>query len=110
MRNYSAAIAWCIACLLLQACARPAAAAPVKHSVVIEGMAYVPAVVKVKKGDRITWVNKDFFPHTVTAANRSFDSGEIATGKSWTYTVSARGKQAYVCTLHPAMKGQIVAD
>lgn len=110
MSKQTAALVWPVLCLFLQAAIPGAAAAPVTHSVIIEGMAYAPAVIKVKKGDRIAWTNKDLFPHTVTAVNRSFDSGEIAAGKTWTHVVTANGNQEYVCTFHPTMKGSFAAQ
>src|SRR3954469_2972849 len=63
MRKLMAASAWLPAFVLMHALAPVALAAPVTHTVVIDGMAYSPAVTKVKQGDRITWVNKDFFAH-----------------------------------------------
>src|SRR4051812_46127548 len=110
MRKPAAAMGCGVLCLLIQAGTPAASAAPVTHAVMIEGMAYVPAIVKVKKGDRVTWMNKDLVPHTVTAGNRSFDSGEIAVGKSWSHVVTTNGKQEYICTFHPTMKGQIVVQ
>ena len=59
----------------------------------------------VKPGERVTWVNKDLFPHTVTAAAHAFDSGSIAAGASWTYVAGKTGEYAYGCTFHPTMKG-----
>ena len=38
------------------------------HTVIIENMQYNPAQASgVHRGERIVWVNKDLFPHTVTA-------------------------------------------
>jgi len=90
--------------------ATDAYAAPSSHTVVIEGMKFVPDSIAVKAGDTVVWVNKDLFPHTATAQDRTFDSGELAANVSWKYIVSKPGKYAYVCTLHPTMKGTIVVD
>ena len=86
-----------------------AAAAPGKttHSVTIENMQFNPQDLIVHPGDRIVWVNKDLFPHTVTAANKAFDSGSIAANASWSYVAGKRGDHAYGCTFHPTMKGKI---
>ena len=54
--------------------------------------------------DTIVWVNKDFFPHTATAQDRSFDSKNIGTDKTWRYVASKDGTFAYICTRHPAIK------
>lgn len=75
------------------------------HTVVIENMQYNPPELRVHRGERIVWVNKDLFPHTVTAAAHPFDSGSIAAGASWTYVAGKTGEYAYGCTFHPTMKG-----
>jgi plastocyanin len=81
---------------------------PAEHTVTIEGMQYHPAELTVRRGDRIIWVNKDFFPHTVTADNKAFDSHSIAANASWSYVARRTGEYAYGCTLHPGvMKGRI---
>jgi plastocyanin len=77
------------------------------HTVVIENMQYNPAQLRVRRGERIVWVNKDLFPHTVTAASHAFDSGSIAANSSWTHVASKAGEYAYGCTFHPTMKGTI---
>ena len=92
------------AALLLAAGATVASAAT--HTVVIDGLKYEPEIVTAKAGDRIVWINKDPFPHTVTSAG-AFDSREIAAGKSWTYAPRKAGQYAYICTLHPTMKGTL---
>lgn len=75
------------------------------HTVVIESMTFKPQVLVVHRGDRITWINKDPFPHTVTSAAGKFDSHEIAPDASWTYVARKAGEYHYVCTLHVPMKG-----
>ena len=75
------------------------------HTVIIENMQYNPAELRVHRGERVVWVNKDLFPHTVTAAAHAFDSGSIAAGASWTYVAGNTGEYAYGCTFHPTMKG-----
>src|SRR5258708_31044922 len=82
------------------------AAAPVIHTVVIEGVKYEPETLTVKRGETVVWVNKDPFPHTVTAKG-AFDSHDIAAGKSWKYTARKAGEYAYICTLHSNMKGTL---
>ena len=85
-----------------------AAAAPAaQHTVVIEGLQYNPRELTVHRGDRIRWVNKDLFPHTVTADGKLFDSRSIAVNGSWSYVAAKRGEYAYSCTFHPTMKGAI---
>lgn len=71
-------------------------------------MRFDPQVVVVHRGDRITWINKDPFPHTVTATGGKFDSHPIAPDGSWTYVARNAGKYDYLCTLHVTMKGTVV--
>jgi plastocyanin len=80
--------------------------APRTHEVVIRAMAFEPAALSVELGDIVVWKNEDFFPHTATAAG-AFDSGSIASQGVWRYETRARGTHAYVCTLHPTMKGEL---
>ena len=84
-----------------------AAGPPAKHTVTIEATSYKPETITVKKGESVTWVNKDPFPHTATAEG-TFDSKSVAAGHSWSYVASKTGEFAYVCTLHPGMKGTLV--
>jgi len=86
-----------------------AAGGSVRHTVMIEGTKYEPATVTVKRGETVVWVNKDPFPHTVTAKG-VFDSHDIAAGKSWKYTARKAGEYAYTCTLHPNMKGTLKVE
>jgi plastocyanin len=89
-----------------------AAASPAgkTHTVIMEGVAFSPATLAVRAGDTVTWVNKDAFPHTATAQDRSFDSGEIPAARSWKMVARKAGSFAYVCTLHPGMKGTLVVE
>jgi plastocyanin len=93
--------------------ATPAIAAdtakPVTHTVAIDGTKYVPDALTVKRGDTVVWVNRDPFPHTVTAKG-AFDSRDIAAGKSWKWKAQRPGEYAYTCTLHPNMSGMLKVE
>jgi plastocyanin len=79
------------------------------HTVTMEGMRFSPETLTVKRGDRVVWVNKDFAPHTATAAG-AFDSRSVAANTSWTHVATRRGRYDYLCTLHPMMKGTLVVE
>ncbi|GAC1475116.1 MAG: hypothetical protein PVSMB7_30270 [Chloroflexota bacterium] len=71
--------------------------------------AYKPKTITVHVGQRIVFSNHSDASHTVTANKaRTFDSGNIATGKSWTFTAKHAGVFAYHCVYHPLMHGKIV--
>jgi plastocyanin len=78
------------------------------HTIVMEGVGYQPAKITVNVGDKVVWANKDPFPHTATAVDKTFDSREIAAAKTWTYTAKKKGTFEYICTYHPTMKGTLV--
>ena len=94
---------WAALCLALShdVCA---SGKPVIHTIVIEGVKFEPGTLTIQRGDVVIWINKDPFPHTVTAAG-TFDSHSIAVGHSWKWVARKTGQFAYACTLHPNMKG-----
>jgi len=95
--------------VFIAALAASGAAAAAETTVVMDGVKYEPATVTVKRGATVSFVNKDPFPHSVTAQGK-FDSKEIAPGKTWKYKAAKPGKYDYICTLHPNMKGTIVVE
>jgi plastocyanin len=98
----------CLAVFAALLPAGPACAAPVTHTVVIEGMAFKPAILRVKAGDTIVWLNSDLVPHTVTAAAQRIESGDVAMDKSWRWRAMKPGTIDYVCRFHPMMRGHVV--
>jgi len=73
----------------------------------ISNMQFQPAEISVKKGDTITWTNKDMVAHDVTEQpNSTWTSGPLATGKSW--QMVARQSGDYYCSIHVVMKGRIM--
>lgn len=69
-------------------------------------MKFVPERIEVAVGETVTWTNRDFVPHTVTAPG--IESGDLAEGKSWSMVAKQKGEIAYICRLHPVMKGVLV--
>lgn len=104
----------CSLCWLLLAGVVPAGAlaAPrgAVHTIVIDGMLFVPAALTVKAGDTVVWKNRDAFPHTATSSTKGFDSKAIGPGRSWKFRPSRRGQFGYQCTLHQSMKGVLTVE
>ena len=71
-------------------------------------MKFVPERLEVAAGDRVTWVNRDFVPHTVTAKEAGVESGDLKENASWTWTAREKGEMPYICRLHPVMKGTVL--
>jgi plastocyanin len=69
----------------------------------------MPARVEVEAGTSVTWENRDSAPHTATAADeKTFDTKVLNKGKSKAVTFDKAGEYAYICDLHPFMKGTVV--
>jgi plastocyanin len=77
------------------------------HRVAIEGMKYAPETLEVAPGDTVTWTNRDFLPHTVSAG-KAIESGTIDANGSWKYVARQKGEFDYICRLHPGMRGRLV--
>ena len=93
-----------------QTTAKPTAASS-QHptrTVLIQGFRFRPAQITVKRGTRVTWINKDMTKHTATASNGAFDSGVLRPGQSYSHTFKTAGKQGYHCEIHPFMRGSVV--
>lgn len=97
---------------VLAAYVHAAHSAPTVHTIVIDGMRFIPHTVEVKRGDTVVWRNKDPFPHTATVTGAEPKGGpaspSIAAGASWTYKATKPGSYPYLCTLHTTMMGLLV--
>jgi plastocyanin len=79
-------------------------------SVNISNFAYVPPTLTVSVGTTVTWTNNDSVAHTVTSNDNLFDSGNLATGATFSYTFEQKGTFNYHCTIHPFMTGKIIVE
>jgi len=77
------------------------------HTVEIKDFVFSSVSVAVKPGDTITWTNLDIVPHTATALNKSWDSGTLKLGESFTLTITEDMQLDYFCIFHPMMKASL---
>ena len=77
---------------------------PKTHIVHITGFAFAPDTLKVHAGDTLRWINDDIVPHTATAADESWDTGELKPGQTGDIKVTADMHSTYFCRFHPRMK------
>lgn len=90
----------------------------------IEGNAYEPQNIKIHKGTKVTWVNRDSTRHNVMeeheGSERIHDAPEISEvdpdhfagpllkrGESYSFTFNEVGQKPYHCAPHPYMKGNV---
>jgi plastocyanin len=79
------------------------------RTVVIQNFSFKPAHITIKRGTRVTWINKDSTTHTATANNGAFDSGRLRPGQSYSHTFKTAGRtNKYHCEIHPSMRGSVV--
>jgi|DewCreStandDraft_1066081.scaffolds.fasta_scaffold00553_6 amicyanin len=101
---------------LVTACAPAASTAtPVETDQVKMAKSYrfEPAVIRVKVGTTVTWVNDDNFTHdvTFTAGPAQFHSPPLRPGEKTSFTFSRPGEYQYQCSFHPQdMKGKVIVE
>lgn len=79
-------------------------------SVEIKDFNYLPANLKVKAGTEVTFTNLDEFAHTVTARDKSFDSGNMDKDAVFKQTFDKAGTYEYFCSIHNSMTGQVTVE
>lgn len=81
-------------------------------TIAIHDFKFEPATVTIHSGDTVEWKNEDSAPHTATvdADKPAFDSGVINSGGTWRYNAKEKGTYAYICTIHPNMKGTLIVQ
>jgi plastocyanin len=91
--------------------AAPVAAAP-HRSVPISADAFTPKAITLPLDGTVTWTNTDRAPHTATGVSgpARFDSGVLATGRSYSHTFTEAGTYRYYCAVHPDMVGTVTVS
>jgi plastocyanin len=81
-------------------------------AVAIDDFAFGPAVLKVRRGTRVVWTNKDDEPHTVVADGdpHLWRSPPLDTDDSFSFVFDKPGTYKYFCTIHPRMQGTVIVE
>ncbi len=90
----------------------PTSAQPVARTgptdIAISGFSFGPGTIKVAVGQAISWTNNDDTPHQITVPGaKERRSDLMLKGQSATLQFDEAGNIAYICGLHPGMKGTI---
>jgi plastocyanin len=80
-------------------------------AITIKNFAFSPASITVAPGATVTVTNKDQVTHTLTASDGRFDTGDISSGASKTFTApKTAGKYPYICSIHQYMAGTVTVS
>jgi plastocyanin len=74
----------------------------------INGMKFQPAVLKIKPGTTVTWIQESRMPHTVSGMADGPRSATMYSGQKFSHTFDTAGSFKYVCDFHPSMKGSVI--
>ena len=77
------------------------------RTITISNLEFAPETLNVKVGDTVTVENKDQTEHSLTAVDKSFDTGIFGAGTK-TFTVTKAGRFEYMCEVHPFMAHRFV--
>jgi plastocyanin len=76
----------------------------------IRRFTFEAANVRVRTGERVTWVNCDQDPHTSTADAGAWASPLLDPGGAFTQTFPSPGEFTYHCEPHPFMTGRVIVE
>jgi plastocyanin len=78
--------------------------------VVIRDFTFEPAEVRVRSGERVTWINCDEDSHTSTADGGEWSSPLLAPGDAFTQPFETPGELTYHCEPHPFMRARVIVE
>lgn len=76
----------------------------------IKDFAYSQKTLKVKKGTKVTWTNRDSVKHDVVpdSQSESFKKSDLlSNGESYNIVFDTVGSFVYHCSVHPNMKASV---
>ena len=79
---------------------------------ITDNMQFDPEELTISVGDTVTWTNNDGMSHTATSTDgpESFDSGNIGSGNTWSFTFTEAGTYEYKCDYHSSMTATIIVN
>jgi plastocyanin len=84
----------------------PAAAPVPDDGYLVQDYTFTP--ITVSAGQVVRVLDGDDEPHTVTAEDGSFDTGSFDKTDPGTFTAPSKpGSYAFVCNIHPSMRGML---
>lgn len=90
--------------------AAPPAVSQMAVEVKIDNFSFSPAMLEIKAGTTVTWINADDIPHTVVSNEQLFKSKLLDTDQRFSFTFDKPGTYPYFCSLHPKMTAKVVVQ
>jgi len=87
---------------------QPAAAMANDTQIHMATFTFGPPTVTVRVGQKVTWIDGDPVPHTATAKDGQWNTGQVVPGGSFTVTMTKPGTYEYFCGDHPFMQAKII--
>jgi len=73
--------------------------------------AFNPRTLTVQVGTAVTWTNQGAMTHTVTSDSGSeLNSGNLATGQTYSHTFNTKGTFNYHCAIHTSMRATVIVQ
>jgi plastocyanin len=94
--------------LALGSCAMQADDAVRTTSVDMKAMKFIPAKIRVKVGQTVTWTNKE--PDTHDVVGGGLASPDIENNQTYSYTFTKPGTIEYGCSYHEGMLGVVIVE
>ncbi|MDZ4673648.1 MAG: cupredoxin domain-containing protein [Gemmatimonadota bacterium] len=88
----------------------PAAPAGADAIIDVRQIALHPIELRIAAGQAVAWLNHDPLVHTITADDRSWESGNLRPGASFLRRFDRPGRYPYHCEPHPQMRGVIIVE
>jgi plastocyanin len=90
-------------------------ATPGTNEIFMKNTAFTPVNKTISVGTTLTWKNQDNFAHTVTSGTPGnpsglFDSGNLGSGGTFSFTFNSAGSFKYFCSIHSSMTGTITVQ
>lgn len=81
-------------------------------AVTIKGFEFGPAELAAAAGTEVTWTNDDGATHTVTAKEGpdGFESDDLSSGDTFSFTFEEPGTYDYYCSIHPTMTASVSVE
>jgi alcohol dehydrogenase (cytochrome c) len=76
----------------------------------IDEHAVAPVRIKVAAGTKVTWTNQGKIAHDATALDGAWSTGDIAPGKTGSYTFTKPGTYDYTSKAEPWLHAQVTVE